>query len=82
VKVNGPTPVDATMSLDAWLDTWLGNKKGTVSEATHADYGARAGDYIRDYLGTKRLHAIGSQDVQSWLNRLRDTGGRRGSALA
>lgn len=82
VAAAGPTPKDATMTLAAWFAKWLDSLGGTVKDSTVKDYGDRARVYVLPYLGTRRLVDLTQDDVQGWMNRLRDTTGKYGNPLS
>ena len=74
----------AGLTVDALLDLYLDgiDADGNLSPKTRHDYREKAADYIRPYLGKKRVRDIRPETVLAWQRQLATKGKKGGGGLS
>ena len=67
------TTLSAT-KLSAWMDTWLTTYLPDIAQTTKDDYIAKIDLYIKPVLGHHPLKVLKNNDIQLWVNSLKDRG--------
>lgn len=70
----GFTYDDERITLGAFMEGWLGNKKLQVRMATFEQYSAIVNNYLRSSLGRTRLRDLSSGQVQDYYDHLSASG--------
>lgn len=70
----GLTYDDERITLGAFMEGWLGNKKLQVRMATFEQYSAIVNNYLRSSLGRTRLRDLSSGQVQDYYDHLSASG--------
>ena len=66
---------NSNLTLGEWLDKWLDERmRFTVRESTLDGYRRIANNYIKPYLGDKKIGSVTTADVQKMYNWLRENG--------
>lgn len=66
---------NSNLTLGEWLDKWLDERmQFTVRESTLDGYHRIANNYIKPYLGDKKIGSVTTADVQKMYNWLRENG--------
>ena len=67
----GTAVVPEKITFDEYLDRWMAaSKKGSVKANTFASYEFMLGQYVRPYLGSRRLDQISPLEVQQLMTQL------------
>ena len=70
----GNISTPSAMKLAAWMDTWLNTYLPNIEQTTKDDYEAKINLYIKSALGHIPLKSIKNEDIQIWVNNLKDKG--------
>ena len=71
---SGNIATPSTIKLTAWMGTWLNTYLPNIEQTTRDDYASKIDLYIKPVLGHLPLSVIKNNDIQIWVNNLRDSG--------
>ncbi len=79
----GVPSISSSMTLDGYLDYWLSDVAvNELRVSTFARYRALVEDYIRPYIGSKKLNRLTPSDVRNLMAILERTPGKGGRPLS
>ena len=71
---SGNVSAPSAIKLAVWMDTWLNSYLPDIEQTTRDDYEDKINLYIKPALGHLPLKSIKNEDIQTWINNLKNKG--------